>query len=167
MVPFWYFAAPIRTCKRPMLCWRWRLPSVLCQCALGNVVANYARPAETVASLRTADCVIVADYCEVQSAAGAKDCGIGFEDGSTCDLLPVKWFGFASVRIGASEHAWMAGLPDVISLSYVGSRHSGIYDGVFDMARFVWLNHVGRGVQGRVGRIEGCDWPVRPCDRGA
>ncbi len=104
----------------------------------GDVVAYCARPAETVAAIRAAECAVVAGNCEAQLAAEADDCGCGFEDGSTCDLLSAGWYSFAQSRIDADALAWMASLPEIILFTHAGARYAVIHGGVSNVARFVW-----------------------------
>lgn len=104
----------------------------------GDIVAYCARPAETVAAIRAAKCVVVAGNCEVQLAQGKADCGCGFEEGSACDLLSLGWYGFANARVSAQARAWMRGLPDVVTFRHAGKRCAVIHGGVSDVARFLW-----------------------------
>ncbi|WP_299748784.1 metallophosphoesterase family protein [uncultured Tateyamaria sp.] len=104
----------------------------------GDVVAYCGRPAETVAAIRAAGCPVVAGNCEIQLAQGAADCGCGFEEGSSCDLLSVGWYRFADVQIGSEDRNWMRALPDIITFSHCGARYGVIHGGVTDVARFLW-----------------------------
>ncbi|MBD3663096.1 metallophosphoesterase family protein [Sulfitobacter aestuariivivens] len=104
----------------------------------GDVVAYAGQPTATIAAMREQGIAVVAGNCEIQLAAGATDCGCGFESGSACDLLSMRWFCFASQTIAPSDKMWMAGLPDVISFVHQGARYGVIHGGVTDVARFVW-----------------------------
>ena len=104
----------------------------------GDVVAYCARPRDTIAAIRRANCAVVAGNCEQQLATGAPDCGCGFDAGSTCDLLSAGWYGFASAQMQAQDRAWMADLPDVITFTHAGKRCAVIHGGVRDVAQFLW-----------------------------
>ncbi|MGR3637230.1 MAG: metallophosphoesterase family protein [Shimia sp.] len=104
----------------------------------GDVVAYCARPARTVALVRDAGITVVAGNCERQLAAGAMDCGCGFEDGTACDLLSAGWYAHVDNEIGAEDRYWMAGLPDVVVFTHFGRRIAVIHGGVTDIARFIW-----------------------------
>lgn len=104
----------------------------------GDVVAYCADPAATVAAVRATGCVVVAGNCEQQLAAGAMDCGCGFEEGSTCDVLSAGWFAHADAHVGAADRAWMAALPDVVTFDHHGARYAVLHGGATDVARFVW-----------------------------
>ena len=49
--------------------------------------------------------------CEESLAEGAADCGCGFDQGSSCDLLSGQWFSYASALIDDGMRHWMAKLP--------------------------------------------------------
>ncbi|WP_425070852.1 metallophosphoesterase family protein [Sagittula sp. S175] len=55
----------------------------------GDVVAYCGDPAATVAEVRDWGCHVLAGNCERQLAENAEDCGCGFDEGSTCDVLSV------------------------------------------------------------------------------
>ncbi len=104
----------------------------------GDVVAYCGDPVACVDALRAAQIPVIAGNCEKQLAAGAPDCGCGFEEGTACDLLSVGWYGFANAQMGADHRHWMANLPDVITFRHAGKRFGVIHGGVTDIARFVW-----------------------------
>ncbi len=104
----------------------------------GDVVAYCAEPAETVALIRDLGCVVVAGNCERQLAAGAGDCGCGFEDGSACDRLSAGWYAHADGQVSGEVRRWMADLPDVAVFRHAGRRHGVVHGGATDIARFLW-----------------------------
>lgn len=104
----------------------------------GDVVAYCGAPAASVARIRSLGCGVVAGNCEVQLASGAHDCGCGFEEGTTCDLLSAAWYGFAASKVSADDKLWMGNLPDVVSFTHQGARYAVIHGGVRDIARFIW-----------------------------
>ena len=104
----------------------------------GDCVAYCADPAATVAALRSAGVHVVAGNCDKQLAVGAMTCGCGFEAGSTCDVLSSGWFAHAHAHIGATDRAWMAGLPDMSVFSQAGQRFAVVHGGATDVSRFLW-----------------------------
>jgi len=104
----------------------------------GDVVAYCAEAAACVEAVRRAGCAVVAGNCEKQLAAGAMDCGCGFEEGSTCDLLSAGWYAHAAAQIGPEDRRWMGGLPDVVVFEQAGRRVAVIHGGVTDVSRFIW-----------------------------
>lgn len=120
----------------------------------GDVVAYCGQPAETVAAIRAAGCAVVAGNCEIQLAEGAADCGCGFEEGSTCDLLSVGWYQFADAQIGVADRDWMRALPDIITFSHCGARYGVIHGGVTDVARFLWSTSPAEALEAELRALE-------------
>ena len=106
----------------------------------GDVVAYCAAAFETVEVIRAAGIPVVAGNCELQLAAGAADCGCGFEAGTTCDLLSAGWYPYAAAQISAAQRDWMQTLPDIITFRHQGARYGVIHGGMTDVARFIWPN---------------------------
>ena len=106
----------------------------------GDVVAYCAEPEETVAAIRDWGCHVVAGNCEDPLAAGAGDCGCGFEDGTACDRLSKDWYAFARTRVSASSRAWMASLPRTLEFELGGRRCRVIHGGVRQTNRFVFAS---------------------------
>lgn len=113
------------------------IPAERCICT-GDVVAYCAQPAETVAALRDFGCWVVAGNCEQQLAAGALDCGCGFEAGTVCDRLSAGWYAHASAHVAAQDRAWMVGLPDLMTFAHQGRRYAALHGGATDVSRFLW-----------------------------
>lgn len=106
----------------------------------GDVVAYCAEPEETTRAIRDWGCHVVAGNCEEQLAAGAADCGCGFEEGSACDLLAKGWYPFAQQRLSPENCAWMAGLPAAITFAYAGVRFRVVHGGAHLTNRFVFAS---------------------------
>ena len=77
---------------------------------------------------------------EKQLAARALDCGCGFEDGTTCDLLSAAWYAFANENVDEAARDWMGTLPDIITFDHSGRRVAVIHGGVTDVSRFLWAS---------------------------
>jgi len=106
----------------------------------GDVVAYCAEPEETVASIRTWGCHVVAGNCEEQLAVDAQDCGCGFADNSGCHQLAKSWYGFARKRISLDSRQWMATLPKFMTFSMAGWAFRVIHGGVARTNRFVFAS---------------------------
>ncbi|MBD3679314.1 MAG: metallophosphoesterase family protein [Rhodobacteraceae bacterium] len=104
----------------------------------GDVVAYGADPVSTLGAFRDFGAPVVAGNCEKQLASGADDCGCGFDENSTCDLLSRGWYPFAQARLGEAERAWMGNCPDLIRFTHGGRRYAVIHGGMTDIARFIW-----------------------------
>ncbi|GAA6207337.1 hypothetical protein NBRC116601_06300 [Cognatishimia sp. WU-CL00825] len=104
----------------------------------GDLVAYCADPCETVAQIKDIGCAVVAGNCEQQLAQNALDCGCGFDEGSTCDLLSAGWFSHANSRVTYKDRNWMAALPDIVVFQHFGKKIAVIHGGVSDVSRFIW-----------------------------
>lgn len=104
----------------------------------GDIVAYCADPMGCLDMMRVGDIPVIAGNCEKQLAANAMDCGCGFEDGTTCDILSAGWYGYATAHVTTAARGWMADLPDVITFTHAGDRFAVIHGGVTDISRFIW-----------------------------
>src|ERR1700730_11617469 len=104
------------------------LPAERCICT-GDVVAYCVEPEETVAAMRDWGCLVIAGNCEEQLAAGAGDCGCGFEAGTECDRLAKDWYAFANERISEPSRAWMAALPKTLTFTFGGLSFRVVHGG--------------------------------------
>jgi len=94
----------------------------------GDLVAYCGEPAETVQLIRDAGIHIIQGNCEESLGADANDCGCGFEDDSTCNLLSAQWYSFCKRRIDAETCTWMHQLPRSLWLK-IGDFHFGCLHG--------------------------------------
>jgi predicted phosphodiesterase len=106
----------------------------------GDVVAYGAEPDETTQLIRDWDIHTIAGNCEEQLAAGAADCGCGFDEGSACDLLSKGWYPFANARISTANRTWMGKLPATLRFTYAGLRFRVIHGGVKQTNRFLFAS---------------------------
>lgn len=106
----------------------------------GDLVAYCAEPEETARAVRDWGCHVVAGNCEEQLAAGAMDCGCGFEEGTACDLLSKGWYPFALARTSAASAEWMGSLPSAITFALAGRRFRVVHGGVADVSRFLFAS---------------------------
>ncbi|MEP5151581.1 metallophosphoesterase family protein [Planktotalea sp.] len=104
----------------------------------GDLVAYCGAPKEVIARTQQANVYVVAGNCEKQLAARALDCGCGFEEGTTCDLLSAAWYDFANRSVDEHARDWMGGLPDIVTFEHSARRFAVIHGGVTDVARFIW-----------------------------
>jgi len=104
----------------------------------GDAVAYCATPCETLFELRKSGAYFIKGNCEAQLALDAPDCGCGFEDGSTCDLLSVKWYDYARMRILDADKAWMDDMADWIIFRHAGKRYVVVHGGATHISRFIF-----------------------------
>lgn len=104
----------------------------------GDAAAYCAHPGAVVARLRDLGVRMIAGNTERQLAEGGDDCGCGFGEGSSCDLMSACWYAHANAGIGAEDRAWMAGLPDRAVIRHRGRRFGVIHGGARVVNRFLW-----------------------------
>lgn len=104
----------------------------------GDAVAYCGEPVETVSLLRAFGGPVLAGNCEKQLAENALDCGCGFEEGTTCDVLSAGWYAHANKVVGSKTRAWMAMLPDVMVFQQAGLRFGVVHGGFTSINRFLW-----------------------------
>lgn len=106
----------------------------------GDVIAYCAEPEETSRLVRDWGCHVVAGNCEEQIAAGAADCGCGFEEGSACDILAKGWYPYANQRVSSVTREWMAQLPAAIIFETFGLRFRVVHGGSHIVNAFVFAS---------------------------
>ncbi len=104
----------------------------------GDVVAYCGDPRETVDLIRGSGIHVVMGNCEESLAAGADDCGCGFEAGSMCDRLSSEWYAFANARLDEDARAWMRSLPRQLEIEMCGRRLVAIHGGARQINRFIY-----------------------------
>lgn len=77
---------------------------------------------------------------EEQIAAGAADCGCGFEEGSACDVASARWYAHAVATLSADSKAWMAGLPSHLTFEMSGVRAAVVHGSFRQTNRFMWAS---------------------------
>ena len=104
----------------------------------GDMVAYCANPLETVAMLRAHDVPVVAGNCERQLAAGATDCGCGFEEGSVCETLSQGWYAYASKLLNPDDLAYFNSCPDRAVFEHGNRRYVVVHGGASAINKFLW-----------------------------
>jgi len=106
----------------------------------GDIIAYGADASATLALVRATDCHVIMGNVEENLAAGAADCGCGFEEGSTCDRLSAVWFAHAAAKLSADDRAWMAGLPQQIELAIGPYRFAVVHGSVDSINELVFAS---------------------------
>lgn len=104
----------------------------------GDIVAYCAGGEACCEVFQREGIATIAGNCERNLAAGALDCGCGFEEGTACDRLSAGWFSHAQRTISQQSLAWMRGLPDHITFTHAGRRYGVLHGGADEIARFIW-----------------------------
>lgn len=116
-----------------------KIPSTNILCT-GDLVAYCAQPDETVELIKNWNIAVVAGNCEESVANGADDCGCGFAEGSSCDLLSAQWYNYTLPRVSPQNKDWMKQLPDQIDFNYGGKRFTAIHGGTDSNNQFLFAS---------------------------
>ncbi|MFK5925394.1 MAG: metallophosphoesterase family protein [Desulfuromusa sp.] len=104
----------------------------------GDLIAYCAEPLETLQLVRNWDIAVVQGNCEESLGKDAPDCGCGFEEGTTCSLLSVGWYHYATQKIEAADRIWMRNLPRSLCFDLAGHSIMVIHGGVRQINRFIF-----------------------------
>ncbi len=118
----------------------------------GDIVAYCADGEACCEVFRAQNIATIAGNCERNLAAGAADCGCGFEEGTACDRLSAAWFAHAQKTISPASLDWMKHLPDRIIFTQSGQRYGVLHGGADDIAQFNWPN--GADIVPQIARAE-------------
>lgn len=88
----------------------------------GDVAAYCADTFACADKLQALGCPAIKGNVEEQLAESADDCACGFDEGSECDLLAMRWYAMANAQTTPDLRRWMAALPDHLSFSMQGRR---------------------------------------------
>lgn len=104
----------------------------------GDIVAYCGNPQATVDLIRKNNIHTIMGNCEQSLAASSQDCGCGYESGSSCDLLSVKWYQFATAQLDQDTKDWMGNLAESISFEMAGRRLSVVHGSVSSINQFIF-----------------------------
>lgn len=104
----------------------------------GDVIAYCAEPVETLKLIRDWGIPVVQGNCEESLGSDAPDCGCGFEDGTTCSLLSVEWYQYATRKIATEDRIWMKSLPKLLNFELAGRNVTVVHGGVQQINRFIF-----------------------------
>ena len=106
----------------------------------GDVVAYCGDPDGTLDEIIDWGCHVAMGNCEEALGEGGDDCRCGFEKGSQCDLLSVRWFAHASSHVTPAHKAWMAGLPHPITFEMGGAKFAVVHGHSRDISEWVFAS---------------------------
>ncbi len=106
----------------------------------GDLVAYCAEPRETVDLIRDWGIHVVMGNCEESLADEADDCGCGFEPGTSCSVLSVQWYRYASAEVTAEQCRWMANLPRQLDFTAEGLRFRVVHGSLNNINEFVFAS---------------------------
>jgi predicted phosphodiesterase len=123
----------------------------------GDIVAYGADAAACCDLAMASGILVLMGNCEENLAAGALDCGCGFEEGTACDLLSRAWYAHADRQVTAAHRAWMGACPRrmVVALPD-GRRLAVLHGGAADISRFIFSSAEDAALAGEIAAA-GCD----------
>jgi predicted phosphodiesterase len=107
----------------------------------GDIVAYCGQPYETVEAIREWGIHVLMGNCEESFATDAEDCGCGFTEGSSCDLLSVQWFQFANKQLKADQRMWFSQLPRHIMFTINNKKCLVVHGSVTSINQFIYHSH--------------------------
>jgi len=110
-----------------------------CICT-GDIVAYCGSPYKTVELIREWGVKCIQGNVEQSLAMNSGDCGCGFEEGTTCDILSLGWFPIAEKEINQSQRDWFASLPEQLHFTLHGHSINVVHGAVSDINRFMFAS---------------------------
>ena len=80
---------------------------------------------------------------EDQIAAGAADCGCGFDEGTACDVASAVWYTHAVATLSPASKAWMTSLPGHLTFHLGHTAVRVVHGSVRQTNRFMWSSLAG------------------------
>jgi len=104
----------------------------------GDIVAYCGQPYETVECIRDWGIHVLMGNCEESFASDADDCGCGFDEGSSCDLLSIEWFQFANKKLMPEQRQWFSRLPRKINFTIKNNTASVVHGSANNINQFIF-----------------------------
>lgn len=104
----------------------------------GDLAAYGADPRAVAETIRDWGIAVVRGNVEEQLAAGAGDCGCGFDEGSACDALSQRWYSHCLEEVPDDVRAWMGTLPATVRFVWNGRAFAVVHGGVTRTNRFLF-----------------------------
>ncbi|MCD6188487.1 MAG: metallophosphoesterase family protein [Desulfuromusa sp.] len=104
----------------------------------GDLIAYCSEPQETLQLVRDWGIAVVQGNCEESLGTDAADCGCGFEAGTTCSLLSVEWYQYATEKVTTNDRVWMSTLPKSLCFELAGRSVTVVHGGVNQINRFIF-----------------------------
>ena len=107
----------------------------------GDIVAYCGQPSETVETIRNWGIHVLMGNCEESFANEANDCGCGFDEGSSCDLLSAEWFHFANSQLNHDQRQWFSQLPRRMTFNFFGKKCLVVHGSITSINQFIFASN--------------------------
>jgi len=104
----------------------------------GDIVAYCAHPKETSELVRDWGVHCIQGNVEQSLAESADDCGCGFEEGSTCDILSNGWYNFSQKKVDSDLRQWFSSMPEYLTFDILGKRALVVHGAPSNVSRFMY-----------------------------
>jgi len=104
----------------------------------GDVAAYCADARGAAELLQQLGCPAIKGNVEEQLASSAEDCACGFDEGSECDLLAMRWYAHADAETTPELRRFMTDMPDHISFTMAGRRFLVVHGGITQVNDFMF-----------------------------
>jgi len=104
----------------------------------GDLVAYCGDPAATVQLIRNRGIHVVLGNCEESLGNSSEDCGCGFDEATSCDLLAQQWYRFAQQHIDADARSWLRNRPAQIRLRMAGRQIAVTHGSISTINEFIF-----------------------------
>ncbi len=104
----------------------------------GDLVAYCGDPVATIDLIRKSGIGVVMGNCDEQLAAGAEDCGCGFDPDSACARLSADWYAYANSVVRPDQRAWLMTLPRRIDVEIGRLRLAAIHGAADSINAFLF-----------------------------
>lgn len=107
----------------------------------GDVVAYGAEASACCERMMASGALVLMGNCEANLSAEAEDCGCGFAEDTSCDLLSRAWYAHANRHVSPRHRTWMAGLPRQLHLELPDRRRLAVlHGGASEISRFLFAS---------------------------
>ncbi len=106
----------------------------------GDIMAYCADPLETAYFIRNKDIRIIQGNCEQALAEASEECGCGFAEGSSCDMLSKSWFSYCASQINTDLKEWFTTLPMYLRFRFGSKNFVVVHGSPRDISEFVFAS---------------------------
>ncbi|GAA0411184.1 hypothetical protein GCM10009133_19540 [Cocleimonas flava] len=110
-----------------------------CICT-GDIVAYCGNPYETVELIRDWGVHCIQGNVEQSLATKADDCGCGFDENTTCDILSRGWYPIADAATTQDQRDWFKQLPEHLQFTVKDKLVRVVHGAVSDTSRFMFAS---------------------------